>query len=194
MKNTLSAMLLCLLFTIGCKQQQLGTSILPDPACIPIFLKTTKGEETILLADSRISEKKGVSKEEQKAIRADFELQYGKENIRTTGGLPVDEEYSSDFNPKTEPNCYELTITIELPESSELSAESIASYYGFLAKRLDEHIVICKRFEWAYSDNSATGWLKYIENSLGRVHNVPTVGTSTIKKLGTEVHNLPIEF
>jgi hypothetical protein len=191
-----TVMLMSILCTgiMACKEQQLDTSILPNPACIPIFLKTTQGEETVLLADSKISEKKGVSREEQRAIRADFESEYGKENIRVTGGIPVGEEYGSDFDPKTEPNCYELTITIELPESSVLSAESIASYYGFLVKRLDEHIVICKTFDWAYSDNLATEWLKYIENSLVRVHSVSIVGTSTIKRLGTEVHNIPIDF
>jgi hypothetical protein len=166
---------------VSCQKREETPSNL-HRALTPIFLKTTPGEETVLLADSKISERLGVLLEEQNAILSNFESLYGKENVRVAvdlwGGDPM------------VAYCYELTLTMEFPESAVPSAEQIAYSSGLMVSRLDGCIAICKTYVWAASDQEAERKLKSREAR----HTKYLIGTSTIKNLGHEVHNMPIEF
>jgi hypothetical protein len=177
---------------MACKEQQLDTSIMPDPACIPIFIKTTLDDEAILLADNKISENDGVSREEQKAIRRDYVLQYGEENIRVFGGVPLD-EYVIEDELKTAANCYEMTFEVEFSGSFVPSAKTIEGYYGFIVK-FEDRIAVCKRFVWSYLEDSVSERVKHLESLLISRHGATIIGTTTIRNLGTEVHDIPITF
>jgi hypothetical protein len=172
---------------VGCASRE---EPVPEWGCW-VFVTTTENP-VLLLAKS------GPSAQEAIAIEANFKSQYGKENIDAGYGVPrrrdSDGNYIPINDPTTKPNCYEITMTLSFPDTPPING---LFSFGFQAVKTNENTAICKWYDWALTEDDAEyliprleNWYKYSRDGGGGT----IMGTTTIKKLGTEVHNMPIIF
>jgi hypothetical protein len=161
--------------TAGCEKN--GDSMDASLADCSVFVSTTPGKETILLARSGLP-----YLDEYAKILAGFETEYGAEYIKYNNRDPYRP------HPEAVPSCYELTMTVNIAESShDLPA-------WFMAVKIDGDTRIYKFYEWTCSEKDAerfTPWLTELYKNYG---GGGTIVDISIRNLGPEVKNMPIEF
>lgn len=166
----------------------------PEWVC-HVFVKTIPGEETILLAKS------GLNGYEGNNLLAEFESQYGKGNIRGGGAYHAPYRKGSDgiyrpiYGPGITPNCYEVTMIMGFTDTPP----PISDFYSrsFAVVKIDGNTAIGKYYGWALEEDAedliprVEGWNRVSQwaSDSGGV-----IISATIKNLGTEVYNMPIEF
>ena len=142
-----------------------------------VFVKTTPGEETILLAKS---ENGYFPRDQWLSTLADFQSEYGEENISWR------ESDLTRPRPEAVPYCYEIT-TVSNITNSYLKREN-------LIEKEDGDVVIFKFYTWAFTENEIDRHIasnEYYNNKYGYGDKIVSI---TKKKLGPEVLNMPIEF
>ena len=175
----------------ACKK---GGEPVPEWSC-HVFVKTIPGEETILLAKS------GLNGYEVHDIGAYFELKYGRDNIRGGGAYHVPYHKRSDgiyialYGPEITPDCYEITMTLEFLGTPP----PVMDFYShnFAAVRINGNIAIGKYYGWALKED-AGDLIPRVDSwnnvSQWATDSDGTIISATIKNLGPEVLNMPIEF
>lgn len=177
----------------GCEK---NGDVMPEWGCY-VFVTTSPGEEMILLAKS------GLSFPEVQVIFEDLKLQYGKDNVMWGFGSlrhkEPDGTYTYITAPETPPDCYEITMTLDFSDTS-VPAKNDFFDYGFRGVKIIGNTAVCKWYDWACTEEDAENLIAWRESQYNGYYNNHTagggtiVGTTTMKKLGTEVHNMPIEF
>ena len=145
--------------------------------CI-IFVKTSPGEEAILLAKS---ENGYFSNEDMLTLLADFQSDYGVENI-------------SWFNtnltrPELEavPDCYEITMTCNIADPPQ-------GWYPIMVEKIEGNIRIFKLYGWAFTENYIDSVISSIEDYYNKYSYDGNIISTTKKNLGPEVNNEFIIF
>ncbi len=182
---------------VACDVPVTRDGLTPDPlANCWVFVKTTPGEETILLARG------GLTVDEAFAIHDGYEAEYGEDNVMWTvnypGGINDFELDLFEIDSSAITNCYELTMTIDFTGAEVPPRERLLGY-GFRGVRINGTIVVGKKYFWAYTEEGASLCIQWAENSAESYFNRwygggTIIDASTIKNLGPEVHDMPMEF
>ncbi len=191
-------------FSVACNESGgMGKGIVPMSRmhCI-VLVKTTPGEETVLFAKSVLTlegntlEMDVVNEYLQSEYGEYSELGkyeiYGKGNMIGNWDIPVEERYANAHKtplPEAMPDCYELTMTVNAPESF-----SEPYNWGFYAFRINGTTRSYKWYGWAFTEDGAAKLIPTFEAYHREFGFGGEIVDITIKKLGQELLNESIEF
>ena len=174
----------------------------PDANCM-VFVRTTPEEETILLARSWIP-----WGDTQDAIRDSLTSIYGEGNIRAGASSPLIIDPDSPALKPGGLDCYEYTLLFEFNDEASVPPDDELDN-SFTVFRRDGRTVTGKFYWWASTEEMAETyisdikemcfWIAYLGISPvyddDRFKKIGTLARPvSMKNLGPELHNVPIEF
>ena len=158
----------------GCGKKELDPAYL---AYCSIFVKTTPGEETILLAKS---ESPGSDyMEKQAELLAEFKSIYGETNVLLSTANIERPEIGSV------PNLYEITMTADVNDD----------WTWPLIQKADENTRIYKFYYWSCLEERVDMYISDLESKYKEYGYGERIISSTKNNLGAgEIRNMPITF
>lgn len=179
---------------MACKEQPYECTMIWGTTSCWVFIKTTQGEETILLARQGFADI-----DEAHAVLTDFIVEYGEGNVSYSVNDPHYHNCNIVVSLDEIPDCYEITMVLDFEKTSVPLPEVLLRYREFRAVRADGPTrMICKFYDWAFTEERATTFIQHYENLYSSLKvskgGGGTILSTTIKKLGPEVANSPIIF